>query len=174
MPRYFKWLTKRIFCPFNVRWTSGSLSIYERSRWLESYLQWFLCPSPQTMSQHLDLAAASWEALFVVCRIYAKRPRWTPVVWGISFIYALYNVGDFWKLFGQLLLDSLITYHTENTASNNSSVAESHAHCHENLLFSLCCYLEADHFFWLHYSVSQASCHSALHVPLACHCVQQK
>jgi hypothetical protein len=92
-PRYFAWLTKGIFLPFSVRWASGGLNLWVKK------MSWVLSQSNFTFQSSLHVSVVLRPRCSFVRRIYiqvssAKRPRETPGVWGVWFIYRLYNVRD--------------------------------------------------------------------------------
>jgi hypothetical protein len=82
--------------------------------------------TPCLNSTETSLQLSENITLFAVCRIHvyiqvssAKIPRYTPDVWGVSFMYRLYNVGDRTEPCGTPACISLGVYSSPSTETLN-------------------------------------------------------
>jgi hypothetical protein len=99
-PRYFTLSTSEIFHPFNVRWDSGGRRL--REKYIPRVLSSVILTIQRSHQVSIELRPG-WSFLTTKTSLRsvayrqvmpAKRARWTPCVWGPSFMYILKGVGD--------------------------------------------------------------------------------
>jgi hypothetical protein len=68
--RYFTWLTKGMFHPFNVRWTSTGLTVRELDGLSLNFIDFYVLALTPRLSCIKTSLQLSENIIFSVCRIY--------------------------------------------------------------------------------------------------------